>query len=94
MTTWTLGSRSLAGGDVAAHLVCLYGEQVLDNGRADIVAGRLPGGASFAGSPLYCDFLNVIFCGHPHPLPIYPAEPKWPAATWGGQAQVYVVPTV
>jgi porin len=68
------------GGDVAAHLVYLYGEQVLDNGRVDAAAGRLPVGAYFAGSPLYCDFLNVIFCGHPHPLPIYPAEPKWPAA--------------
>jgi hypothetical protein len=33
------------GGDVAAHLVCLYGEQVLDNGRVDIAAGRLPVGA-------------------------------------------------
>jgi porin len=81
--------------DVAAHLVYLYGEQVLDNGRVDIAAGWMPVGTYFAGSPLYCDFLNVIFCGHPHPLPVYPAgEPKWPAATWGGQAQVYVVPTV
>ena len=82
------------GGDVAAHLVYVYGEQVLDNGRVDIAAGWMPVGTYFAGSPLYCDFLNVIFCGHPHPLPIYPGEPKWPAATWGGQAQVYVVPTV
>jgi len=82
------------GGDVAAHLVYLYGEQLLDNGRVDIAAGRLPVGTYFASSPLYCDFMNVIFCGNPHPLPVYPGEPDWPAATWGGQARVFVVPTV
>ncbi len=82
------------GGDVAAHLVYLYGEQSLDNGRLDLAAGRLPVGNSFATSPLYCDFMNVIFCGNPHPLPVYPGEPDWPAATWGGQARLLLVPTV
>jgi porin len=82
------------GGEVAAHLVYLYGEQQFDNGRVDIAGGRLPVGTFFASSPLYCEFLNVIFCGNPHPLPNYPGEPDWPAATWGGQARVYVVPTV
>ena len=38
--------------------------------------------------------MNVIFCGNPHPLPVYPGEPDWPAATWGGNARVYVLPTV
>src|SRR5581483_2913068 len=37
------------GGDVAAHLVYLYGEQSLDNGRVDLAAGRLPVGNYFAG---------------------------------------------
>ena len=82
------------GGDVLAHLVYLFGEQQFDNGRVDIAAGRLPVGTYFATSPLYCTFVNVIFCGNPHPLPVYPGEPDWPAATWGGNARVYVLPTV
>jgi porin len=60
----------------------------------EIAAGRLPVGNYFATSPFYCDFMNVIFCGNPHPLPVYPGEPDWPAATWGGEARVFVVPTV
>ena len=82
------------GGDVLAHLVYLFGEQQFDNGRVDIAAGRLPVGTYFATSPIYCTFVNVIFCGNPHPLPVYPGEPDWPAATWGGNARVYVLPTV
>ncbi len=82
------------GGDVLAHLVYLYGEQTLDNGRVDLAGGWLPVGTYFASSPLYCEFMNVIYCGNPHPLPVYPGEPDWPAATWGGQARVFVVPTV
>jgi porin len=66
------------GGSVAAHLVYLHGERVLDNGRVDVAAGRLPVGAYFVEVPLYCDFLNVIFCGNPHLLPIYPSEGKMP----------------
>ncbi len=82
------------GGDVAAHLVYLYGEQILYNGRVDLAAGWLPVATYFASSPLYCDFMNVIFCGNPSPLTVYPGMPSWPAATWGGQARVFVVPTV
>ena len=82
------------GGDVLAHLVYLYGEQTLDRGRVDLAAGWLPVGTYFASSPIYCEFMNVIYCGNPHPLPVYPGEPDWPAATWGGQARVFVAPTV
>lgn len=81
-------------GNVIAHLVYLYAEQVLADGRVDLAAGWLPVGTYFAASPLYCDFMNVIFCGNPHPLPVYPGEPDWPAANWGGQARVFVTPTV
>ena len=82
------------GGNVVAHLVYLYAEQTLYNGRLDFAAGRLPVGNYFASSPLYCEFMNVIFCGNPHPLPVYPGEPDWPAATWGGMGRVIVAPTV
>jgi porin len=81
------------GGDVLAHLVYLYGEQTLDRGRVDLAGGWLPVGTYFASSPLYCEFMNVIYCGNPHPLPVYPGEPDWPAATWGGQARVFLFPT-
>jgi porin len=82
------------GGDVIAHLVYLYGQQILADGRVDVAAGWLPVGKYFATSPLYCDFMNVIFCGNPRPLSTYPGEPVWPAASWGGQTRVFVFPTI
>ena len=81
------------GGSVAAHLVYLYGEQQFYSGRVNIAGGWLPVGSYFGASPIYCQFVNVIFCGNPHPLPVYPGEPDWPAASWGGLARVFVLPT-
>ena len=80
------------GGDVLVHMVYSYAEQELANRRIDIAAGWLPVGTFFAASPLYCDFVNVLVCGNPHPVPNYPGEPDWPAATFGGQ--VRVLPTL
>lgn len=80
------------GGNVFAHLVYLYGEWATNNDRVDIAAGWLPVGTYFGASPLYCDFMNVIICGNPHPLPNYPGEPDWPAATWGGQVRYLPTP--
>jgi porin len=79
-------------GNVLAHMVYTYAEQELDNNRIDIAGGWMPVGTYFASSPLNCDFMNVLGCGNPHPLPNYPGEPDWPAANWG--AQVRVRPTV
>ena len=75
-------------GDVVAHLVYLYAEQSTDDNRLDFAAGWLPVGTYFGGSPLYCDFTNLINCGSPYPLPLYPGEPDWPSANWGGQVRV------
>ena len=80
------------GGNVLAHLVYTYGEYELPNKRVDIAAGALPVGTFFAASPLYCDFVNVLGCGNPHPIPNYPGEPDWPASTFGGQ--IRVLPTI
>ncbi len=80
------------GGGVLAHMVYTYAEQELANRRLDIAAGWLPVGTFFAASPLYCDFVNVLGCGNPHPIPNYPGEPDWPAATFGGQ--VRALPTL
>ena len=80
------------GGNVVAHLVYAYLEQTLFHHRLDIAAGWLPVGTYFASSPLYCDFINVLFCGNPHPLPNYPTEDDWPQATLGGQIRYLLTP--
>lgn len=75
------------GGDTVAHLVYAYVDQALFKNRLDLVGGWLPVGTFFASSPLYCDFLNVLFCGNPHPLPNTPGENDWPQADFGLQAR-------
>jgi porin len=74
------------GGSVAAHLVYLYGEQQLYNGRVDIAGGRLPVGNFFAASPIYC-YRNVIFCGNPHPIPVYSRRTGLAGCDVGGQTR-------
>ena len=80
------------GGNVLAHLVYSYWEQSVDHDRIDLVGGWLPVGTYFAASPLYCRFMNVLFCGNPHPLPNYPGEQDWPQATFGGQIRWIPIP--
>jgi porin len=75
-----------------AHLVYAYLEQSLMHDRLDVAAGWLPVSTYFASSPLYCDFINVLFCGNPNPLPNYPTEDDWPQATLGGQARYLITP--
>jgi porin len=58
-----------AGGNVALHLVSLYGQQKLFNDRLDIAAGRMNVENDFASSPLYCTFMNNVLCGDPKALP-------------------------
>jgi porin len=54
----------------------------------------MPVGTYFASSPLYCHFINVLFCGNPHPLPNYPGEADWPQASFGGQVRVLPMPSL
>ncbi len=82
------------GGNVVAHLVYAYFEQSLPGGRLDLAAGYLPVGTYFAASPLYCDFVNVLFCGNPHPLPNYPTQADWPNASLSGQFRVLITPQI
>ncbi len=58
-----------AGGDVGLHLVYLYAEEALANGRVNIAAGRAPELNDFSASPLYCNFMNNSLCGNPKALP-------------------------
>ena len=81
-------------GNVIAHLVYSYWEQSIDHDRIDLVGGWLPVGTYFAASPLYCRFMNVLFCGNPHPLPNYPGEQDWPQATFGGQVRWVPIPSL
>ncbi len=80
------------GGNVIAHLVYAYFDQALLKDRLELVGGWLPVGTYFASSPLYCDFVNVLFCGNPHPLPNYPTEADWPQASFGGLARYLITP--
>ncbi len=82
------------GGNVLAHLVYAYGEQSMLGNRLDLIAGWLPVGTFFASSPLYCDFMNVLFCGNPHPLPNYPGEEDWPQASFGTQLRALINPRI
>ena len=82
------------GGNKLAHLVYAYVEQSLLADRLDLAGGWLPVGTYFASSPLFCDFVNVLFCGNPHPLPNYPGELDWPQATFGGQARYLLTPSI
>lgn len=81
-------------GNVVAHLVYAYGEQSLFKGRLNLTGGWLPVGSFFAASPLYCRFMNVLFCGNPHPLPNYPGEMDWPQASFGGIVRGWIRPNL
>ncbi len=58
-----------SGGDVAAHLVYVYGEQKLLGDKIDLAFGWMPVANDFAASPLYCNYMNNGLCGNPKDLP-------------------------
>jgi porin len=77
-----------AGGDVAVHLVYIYGEETLFDGRLDISAGVIPVGNDFAASPLNCNFMNNGLCGNPKELSGGDLGfSAWPDATIGGRVR-------
>lgn len=77
-----------AGFGQAAHLVYMYGEEKLLDGRIDIAAGRFFPGVDFAASPLYCNFMTLTICGHPRALTSTQGFIDWPQNTWGGRIRV------
>ena len=73
-----------SGGDVALHLVSLYAEETLMDGRFDIELGRMNVENDFASSPLYCAFMNNDLCGDPKALPGGDiGHSAYPDAAWG-----------
>jgi len=78
-----------AGGDVAMHLVSLYAQQKLFNGRLDLAAGRMNVENDFASSPLYCNYMNNVLCGDPKALPGGDiGHSAYPDGVWGGRLRV------
>ena len=78
-----------AGGDVAVHLVYLYGEETLLRGRLDIAAGYWPTGTDFSASPLNCNFMQNGLCGNEKDIVgANSGFSSWPDATLGGRVRV------
>lgn len=77
-----------SGGQVAAHLAYLYGEESLFDGKVDVKAGRLDVGEDFANSPLYCEFMTLSVCPSPRQLSILSGFTIYPTSTWGGRVRV------
>ena len=82
-----------SGGNVAAHLVSMYGQQTLYDGRLDIELGRMNVENDFASSPLYCGFLNNALCGDPKSLPAGDiGHSAYPDAAWAMRIKVRPTP--
>lgn len=82
-----------SGGDVGVHLVSIYGEETLLNGRFDLEAGRLNVENDFASSPLYCNFMTNALCGDPKALPAGDiGHSAYPEAVWAGRVRVKPTP--
>jgi porin len=73
-----------SGGNVVAHLVSVYAQETLNDGRLDIELGRMNVENDFASSPLYCGFMNNGLCGDPKALPAGDiGHSAYPDAAWG-----------
>ena len=78
-----------AGGNVALHLVSLYGQEQLFQDRLDIAIGRMNVENDFASSPLYCTFINNVLCGDPKALPGGDiGHSAYPDGVWAGRVRV------
>ena len=81
-----------SGGNVVLHLVSVYAEETLLDGRLDVAAGRMNVENDFASSSLYCNFMNNALCGDPKALPGGDiGHSAYPDAVWA--ARIRVKPT-
>src|SRR5262249_51330312 len=69
------------------RLVHLAFEQILFDGRLDVVGGRIDALDDFATSPLYCYAQNLGFCGNPLSIPVNANVPSYPNTGWGIRAR-------
>ena len=78
-----------SGGNVALHLVSIYAEEKLLDGRVDLAAGRMNVENDFASSPLYCNYMNNVLCGDPKALPGGDiGHSAYPDGVWAGRVRV------
>ncbi len=78
-----------SGGDVAVHLVSAYAQETLFDQQLDFAVGRMNVENDFAGSPLYCNFMNNDLCGDPKALPGGDiGHSAYPDAAWAGRVRV------
>ncbi|WP_245642055.1 carbohydrate porin [Neokomagataea thailandica] len=78
------------GGNVAVHLVYIYGTQDLANKRLQIAFGKMPVNIDFANSPLFCNFMNKANCGIPKSLTRgSPGYGTYPGSTWGARIRYW-----
>ncbi len=84
-----------AGGNVALHLVSVYAQEKLFDGRLDLAAGRMNVENDFASSPLYCNYMNNVLCGDPKALPGGDiGHSAYPDGVWGGRVRVRPTPDI
>ncbi len=78
-----------AGGNVVVHLVSIYAQEKLFDGRLDIAAGHMNVENDFASSPLYCNYMNNVLCGDPKALPGGDiGHSAYPDGVWGGRVRI------
>jgi len=84
-----------AGGNVAVHLVSVYVQEILFDGRLDLAAGRMNVENNFASSPLYCNYMNNVLCGDPKALPGGDiGHSAYPDGVWGGRVRARPLPDI
>lgn len=78
-----------ATGNAQIHLGQFYLQQ-MSGGRisVDVKLGRLPVGADFNTSPLYCGFLSLGICPQPRGQSIDGDFSVDPSSTWGGRIKI------
>ena len=82
-----------SGGDVAFHLVSVYAQETLMDGKLDIELGRMNVENDFASSSLYCNFMNNGLCGDPKALPGGDiGHSAYPDAVWATRVRVRPAP--
>lgn len=82
-----------SGGDVLLHLVSVYAQETLMDGKLDIELGRMNVENDFASSPLYCNFMNNGLCGDPKALPGGDiGHSAYPDAVWATRVRVRPAP--
>ncbi|HTJ64176.1 MAG TPA: carbohydrate porin [Alphaproteobacteria bacterium] len=82
-----------SGGNVLLHLVSIYAQETMMDGRLDVAIGRMNVENDFGSSPLYCAFMNNGLCGDPKALPGGDiGHSAYPDAAWGLRVKGRPVP--